>query len=210
MLSIRNETPADHEQVEAIIRAAFYNRYVPGCFEHYLAHVMRDHEDFLPELDFVAEKNGEIVGSIMYTKATLTDETGFVKDILTFGPLAICPRRQRRGYAKALMAHSFERARELGYDAIVILGNPANYVGSGFVSCKKHNVHLQDGSFPAALLVKELADGMLEGRSWTYRYSPVMDIDEIEAQRFDDALAPLEKKWQPSQEEFFILSNATL
>ena len=58
MLSIRNETPADHEQVEAIIRAAFYNHYVPGCFEHYLAHVMRDHEDFLPELDFVAEKNG--------------------------------------------------------------------------------------------------------------------------------------------------------
>ena len=106
MLSIRNETPADHEQVEAIIRAAFYNHYVPGCFEHYLAHVMRDHEDFLPELDFVTEKNGEIVGSIMYTKATLTDETGFVKDILTFGPLAICPRRQRRGYAKALMALS--------------------------------------------------------------------------------------------------------
>ncbi len=108
------------------------------------------------------------------------------------------------------MAHSFERARELGYDAIVILGNPANYVGSGFVSCKKHNVHLEDGSFPAALLVKELADGAFEGKDWTYRYSPVMDIDEAEARRFDDALAPLEKKWQPSQEEFFILSNATL
>lgn len=210
MLSIRNETPADHEQVEAVIRAAFYNHYVPGCFEHYLVHVMRDHEDFLPELDFVAEADGKIIGSIMYTKAALTDEAGAVKDILTFGPLAIHPRHQRRGYAKALMTHSFERAHELGYDAIVIMGNPANYVGSGFVSCKKHDVHMEDGGFPAALLAKELVDGALKGKSWTYRYSPALDIDETEAQRFDDALDPLEKKWQPSQEEFFILSNATL
>lgn len=108
------------------------------------------------------------------------------------------------------MERSFERARELGYDTIVILGNPANYVSSGFVSCKKHNVHMEDGSFPAALLVKELVKGALGNEDWTYRYSSVMDIDEAEAQRFDDALNPLEKRWQPSQEEFFILENASL
>ena len=108
------------------------------------------------------------------------------------------------------MERSFERARELGYDTIVILGNPANYVGSGFVSCKKHNVHMEDGSFPAALLVKELVKGALEANDWTYRYSSVMDIDEGEAQRFDDTLDPLEKRWQPSQEEFYILGNASL
>lgn len=48
---------------------------------------MRSHEDFLPELDLVAEKDGVIVGSIMYTKATLTDESGKAKSILTFGRL---------------------------------------------------------------------------------------------------------------------------
>ena len=33
----------------------FYNLYVPGCGEQYLVHVMRGHEDFIPELDFVLE-----------------------------------------------------------------------------------------------------------------------------------------------------------
>ena len=209
-LIVREERETDREQVEKLIREAFNNHYVPGCFEHYLVRLMRSHEDFLPELDLVAEKDGVIVGSIMYTKATQTDKSGKVKNILTFGPIAIHPHHQRKGYGKALMERSFERARELGYDTIVILGNPANYVSSGFVSCKKHNVHMEDGSFPAALLVKELVKGALETKDWTYRYSSVMDIDETEARRFDDTLDPLEKRWQPSQEEFFILENASL
>ena len=120
---------------------------------------MRSHEDFLPELDLVAEKDGAIVGSVMYTKATLTDESGKVKNILTFGPIAIHPHHQRKGYGKALMERSFERARELGYDAIVILGNPANYVSSGFVSCKKHNVHMEDGSFPRGTIGQRARQG---------------------------------------------------
>lgn len=51
MLKIRNETEADYQIVEEIIRKAFYNVYRPGCTEHYLAHVMRGHEDFIPELE---------------------------------------------------------------------------------------------------------------------------------------------------------------
>lgn len=51
MPNIRNETPADYRAVEDLTRRAFYNLYVPGCHEHYLVHVMRDHPDFLPELD---------------------------------------------------------------------------------------------------------------------------------------------------------------
>ncbi len=53
MIRIRNEEGKDYGKVEEIIREAFYNLYVPGCYEHYLAHVMRGHDDFLAELDFV-------------------------------------------------------------------------------------------------------------------------------------------------------------
>ena len=108
------------------------------------------------------------------------------------------------------MEDSFERARALGYEAIVIFGSPANYVGRGFESCKKYRVCAEDGAYPAAMMVKELRPGALEGRSWVYRDSPVMQIDEQEAQRFDDGLEKMEKKWQPSQEEFYILSHAVL
>lgn len=133
---IRNETEADYKKVEDIIRKSFYNIYVPGCTEHYLAHVIRPHEDFLPELDLVIEVDGEIIGNIMYTKAKLIDEEGHEKEILTFGPVCILPEYQRKGYGKKLMEYSFEKATALGYDMIVIFGDPANYVSRGFKSCK--------------------------------------------------------------------------
>ena len=86
MLTIRNETEADYAAVENLTRKAFYNVYVPGCMEHYLVRVMREHEDFVPELDFVAELDGEIVGNIMYTKACLTDEQGTEKTDMPWRP----------------------------------------------------------------------------------------------------------------------------
>ena len=140
MFQIRNERAADHKTVEDITRKAFYNVYVPGCMEHYLVHIMREHEDFVPELDLVAELDGEIIGNIMYTKAKLTDSQGEEKEILTFGPVSILPRYQRKGYGKMLIEESLERAVRLGYDAVVIFGSPANYVSCGFECCKKYNV----------------------------------------------------------------------
>lgn len=194
--------------MEELTRKAFYNLYIPGCVEHYLVHHMRGHEDFIPELDFVAELDGQIIGNIMYTKAKLTDEQGVKKDILTFGPVCIAPEHQRKGFGKALMEHSFQSAAELGYDVIVILGSPANYVGVGFKSGKKYNVCFENGKFPSALMVKELKEGVLDGRRWFYTYSPVMDLDAQEVQNYDSTLEPLEKKYLPSQDEFYIMSHS--
>lgn len=208
MINIRNEKEADHEIVEEITRKSFYNLYIPGCAEHYLVHIMRRHKDFLPELDFVIELDGRIIGNIMYTKAKLVDEAGEEKEILTFGPVCILPEYQRMGYGKMLIEHSFEKALALGYDTIVIFGAPGNYVGRGFKSCSKYNVCIEDGSYPTAMMVKELKPDTLDGRKRFYYDSPVMQIDEEEAQRFDDKLEPMEKKHQPSQEEFYILSHS--
>lgn len=208
MLTIRNESNADYGTVEALIRKAFYNIYTPGCVEHYLVRIMRKHRDFIPELDLVAELDGQIIGSIMYTRASLTSEAGEAKEILTFGPICIAPDHQRSGYGKQLMEYSFERALKLGYDAIVIFGNPANYVGSGFKSCKKYNVLSGEGRYPAAMLVKELVPGALAGKRWFYHGSSVMDISEEDARRYDDTLEEMEKVYRPSQDEFFIMSHA--
>lgn len=205
---IRGETQKDHRAVEALTRRAFYNLYIPGCVEHYLVRVMRDHPDFVPELDLVLELDGEIIGNIMYTKATLTDDTGTVKEILTFGPICIAPEHQRKGYGRRLLEYSFEKAAGLGYDVIVIFGSPANYVARGFVSCMKHNISDENGRYPAAMMVKELVPGALDGRQWTYRDSPVMAIDEGEARTYDDTLAPLPREHRPSQEEFYIMSHS--
>lgn len=208
MLNIRNERESDYKNVEDITRKAFYNVYVPGCMEHYLVHIMRGHEDFIPELDFVIEVDGQIVGNIMYTKSKLTDEGGTEKEIVTFGPVSILPKYQRKGYGKMLIEHSLKRAAELGYEAVVIMGSPANYVGSGFQCCRKYNICVEKEKYPAAMLVKELKPGALDGRLWFYSDSPVMNVDEREAQAFDDGLEKMEKKWMPSQEAFYIMSHA--
>lgn len=103
---IRNEQSKDYWNVEDLTRKAFWNLNVPGCSEHYMVHVMRNHPDFIPELDFVLEKDNRIIGNIMYTKAKLIDEENREKQILTFGPLSIHPEFQRKGYGKILLEYS--------------------------------------------------------------------------------------------------------
>lgn len=210
MIVIRNETEKDYKTVEEITRKAFYNIYVPGCMEHYLVHIMRDHEDFIKELDFVVELDGKVIGNIMYTKAKLVDEAGEEKAILTFGPVSILPEYQRMGYGKQLMEHSFQKARQMGYDVVVIFGDPGNYVSRGFKSSSRYHICLPDGSYPTAMLAKELRENTLDGRKWMYYDSPVMQVDEKEAKDYDDRLEKMEKKVLPCQEEFYILSHSCL
>ena len=175
---------------------------------------MRDHKDFIPELDYVAVADGKIVGSVMYCKAKLVDEQGNEKDIITMGPLCVLPEYQRKGYGKALLEYTFRIAEEMGYDTVINFGNPDNYVARGYKSCKKYNVCLGDGEgfYPAALLVKELKEGAFDGRKWFYHPSDVDHPcdDENAVDEFDKLFPPKEKGWQPSQEEFYIHSHSAI
>lgn len=210
---IRLETEKDYRAVENLTREAFWNVYVPGAAEHYFVHKMRSHPDFIPELAFVLEKDGEIIGNIMYTKAWLLDEDGEKKEIVSFGPICIAPEYQRQKLGKLLIEHSFEAAKKMGYDVDINFGNPGNYVSRGFVSCKKKNVSfVVEGNFPTALLVRELVPGILDGKKWMFIPSDAdaccEDTDAVEA--FDATFPPKEKAWQPSQEEFYIYRHSSV
>ena len=212
-LTIRLETKKDYRAVEELVREAFWNIYKPGADEHYYVHQMRNHPDFIPELAFVLEKEGKIIGNIMYTKAWLEDEKGNGKEILSFGPLCVAPAYQRQKLGKILIEHSFDVARKLGYDVNINFGNPGNYVSRGFVSCKKKNVsYIIDGNFPTALLVCELVPNALDGRKWMYIPSTAADCceDVAAVEAFDATFPPKEKAWMPSQEEFYIYSHSSV
>ncbi|MGN0637900.1 MAG: GNAT family N-acetyltransferase [Huintestinicola sp.] len=207
---IRNETESDHREVETLIREAFWNLNVPGCDEHYLAHMIRSHYDLIPELDLVAELDGRIIGSVMYTRSHLTDESGNEMETLTFGPLAVLPGYQRMGVGKALLERSFEIARNMGYEVIVIFGSPANYIARGFKSCKKFNICPEGNIFPTAMLVKELKEGALDGRKMTFHESIAFNYDCAEAEKFDSLFPPKQKEYRASQEEFYIYSHSSV
>lgn len=207
---IRNETADEFRKVEEIHKRAFWNLSVPRGNEHYLAHVLREHEDFIPELDYVCELDGQVIANVMYTKSKLIDEKGNTKNIISFGPISVEPQYQRKGIGKLLLEKSFEKAIIMGYKAIVIFGNPANYVSRGFKSCKKYNVCLKGDIFPAALLVKELEEGFFDGTKYYFFESSAFDIKEEDVEEFDKTFEYLEKKIQPSQEEFYIHSHSVI
>ena len=209
-MMIRNQVESDYRTVEELTREAFWNYHAPGCDEHYLVHVLHQHEDYIPELDFVAEVEGKIVGNIIYTKAKLVDEDGNEKEILTFGPLSVLPEYQRNGIGKALLNHSFEKALELGYDTVVIFGHPGNYISAGFKSCKKYNICVGDNYFPTAMLVKELKPVDFGGKKWNFHESAAYEYKSEEAEAYDQLFEPKEKGYKESQEEFYIYSHSSI
>jgi predicted N-acetyltransferase YhbS len=199
---IRNENESDYREVEELTRDAFWNLYFPGCEEHYLVHKMRSHPDFVKALDFVAVSKGRIIGSILYTKSQVVDETGRVLETLTFGPLCVHPDFQRKGVGKALISRTSKLALEMGYPAIIIYGDPRNYCVNGFKNCKDFNITNKDGKHPYAMLVLELKEGIFAGHTWKLLESDVYILNPEEVEEFDKQFPPREKGFQHSQVEF--------
>ena len=210
--TLRLETEKDYHEVESLAREAFWNLSVPGCSEHLFMHALRQHEAFVPQLDFVAEENGKIIGSVMYSESYLEDEKGNRKTVLTMGPLCVHPDHQRKGVGKALLEHTFGLAKEMGYDVVINFGNPDNYVARGYKSCRKYKVCFEGDIYPAALLVKELKEGALDGRKWFYHQNDADAVceDEKAVEEYDSRFEPKVKAWQPSQEEFYIHSHSVI
>ena len=90
-MNIRNEQPNDYREVENHTREAFWNVYRPGYTEHFVLHKYRTNPDFIPELDFVMEEDGKIIGHIMFSKAELVKDDGTKIPSWTFGPISILP-----------------------------------------------------------------------------------------------------------------------
>ena len=134
---IRQENEKDHRTVEELIRESFWNVYRPGCSEHYVFHTLRNDPAFVRELCFVMEKDGVIIGQNMFMKTFIrTDECRDVP-VLTMGPICIDGSLRRRGYGRALLDFSLEKAAECGFDAVLFEGDIAFYGGSGFTYAKK-------------------------------------------------------------------------
>lgn len=208
---IRQEKEEDYYAVEALTKRAFWNQNEPGCNEHFLAHCMRKHEDFIKELSLVLEdSNSKIVASIMYAKSKLVDENGNEKDILTFGPISVDPSCQRKGYGKAILEYSFNIALKLGFDTIVIFGNPDNYVSRGFKSCIKYDVYVGNDFYPSAMLVKELKEGALAGHKWQYEESKAYELNMDNFEEFDQTHEKMIPAYKPCQEEFYIHSHSQM
>ena len=162
---IRLEKPADYREVEDLTREAFWNVYRPGCTEHFVLHCYRDNPDFIPELDFVMEEDGLIIGHVMFSRAELFLNDGTKKPSWTFGPISIHPDFKRKGYGIQLLDYALDRAREMGIGFLCMEGNIDFYKHAGFNLASKKNIHYHD--FPKEdvvpfFLAQELIPGWLK------------------------------------------------
>lgn len=199
---IRLEDEHDYSKVEELTREAFWNLYVPGCNEHYLCHLLRDHKDFIKELDYVAEVDGKIVGSIMYTKSVLIGEDEERLGIVSFGPLCVHPDFQRKGIGTALIEKTKKLVQKRNIPAIVIYGDPHNYCKHGFKNGIDYKVSNEDGEFPLGLLVLETQLGFFGNKNWKIRQSDAFNFDNNLVAEFDKKFKEKEKEEKYSQELF--------
>ena len=119
-LIIRNEKKEDYRTVENLIRESFWNVYRPGCLEHYVIHTLRDDKAFIPELSFVMELDGKIIGQNMFMRANIKADDGRDIPVMTMGPICIAPELKRKGYGKILLDYTLEKAKEYGCKVIGI------------------------------------------------------------------------------------------
>ncbi len=207
---IRLEKPDDYSKVEEMTREAFWNLYTPGCDEHYLCHIMRSHNDFIKELDYVAEIDGNIIGSIMYSNSVLIGENKEEIGIVSFGPLCVHPDYQRQGVGTALINKTKEIVIQKNIPAIVIYGDPHNYCKHGFKNGIDYSVSDMTGKQPLGLLVLELESDFFGSQKWKIKQSDVFSFDHAKVIEFDKRFKKKEKQTQYSQEIFSMQIRAFL
>ena len=201
-LNIRNEKKEDYRAVENLIRESFWNVYRPGCLEHYVIHKLRDDVDFIPELSFVMELDGRLIGQNMFMKANIKADDGRDVPIMTMGPICIAPEFKGKGYGKILLDYSLERAREYGCQALCFEGNINFYGKSGFTFASNFGIRyhgLPDGEDASFFLCKELEEGYLDGVTGEYAPPRGYFVDENEAEEFDKNFPKKEKLKLPGQ-----------
>lgn len=199
---IRLERKDEHREIENLVRESFWNVYRPGCLEHYVLHTLRDNEAFVPELDFVMEKDGKPIGQNIFVKAKIQADDGREIPIVTMGPICITPELKRKGYGKILLDYSLEKAAEMGFGAVFFEGNIDFYGKSGFTFASEFGIRyhgLPEDADSSFFVCKELIPGYLDGITGEYATPQGYFVDEAAAEEFDKAFPYKEKLKLPGQ-----------
>ena len=199
---IRRETESDFRAVENLVRESFWNVYRPGCYEHYVIHVLRDDPAFVKELDFVMEKDGRLIGQNMFMKTVIEADDGRVIPVLTMGPIGIIPDLKRKGYGKRLLDYSLEKAAELGYGAVLFEGNIGFYGKCGFDYASRFGIRYHDlpeDADASFFLCRELIPGYLDSVTGVYQTPKGYYVAEADVEEFDKSFPPKQKLKLPGQ-----------
>ncbi|ORX46848.1 acyl-CoA N-acyltransferase [Piromyces finnis] len=179
-IEIREEKPEDYFETEEMVRRSFYNVYNPGCTEHLLVHIMRKHEDFLPELSKIALVDGKVAGLIMYYKSYIqtNDKT---LTIASFGPLCVDHKYKNMGIGSRLLNETIPLVKEAGFRGIMIFGEPNYYPKFGFKSAREFGLTDMEGNAFDALMGMELVENGLHIEGGKFKETDAINLCTEEA-----------------------------
>ena len=133
-IELRNECFSDYPETENVVREAFWNRYSPGCYEHYLIHIMRYSRAFVPQLDFVAVFDDKIVGNIVFLKSVIQADTG--KRGFIFGAYFGVARISEHGYREKIDRPYSKFSQMYGLSCNLIMRGARLLFAKGICACR--------------------------------------------------------------------------
>lgn len=156
---------AEEDKDRAAVRALVAEEFDTGG-EADLVDALREHAQSLVSL--VAESEGEVIGHAMFSPVTLEGDAN--ARIMGLAPLAVAPGHQGQGVGSALVRAGLERCRELGFEAVVVLGHTNYYPRFGFSAAVGFGLHSEYNVPDEAFMAMELTPGALDGKSGTVKY----------------------------------------
>lgn len=162
---ISPETPQDQSAIYSINAAAFGQEN-----ESRLIDLLRGSEHFIPELSLVARADGGPVGHILFTKLKIAGPEGVTYPSLALAPMAVLPSLQQSGIGSQLVRTGLQRATELGYSSVIVLGHPRYYPKFGFAPASRWGITTAYEVPDEAFMAIELKPGALEGRAGAVVY----------------------------------------
>jgi putative acetyltransferase len=157
-VEVRLETAEDAPAIARVVEAAFGR---PD--EVRMVEAVRASSEYVPELAFVAEDQGEVIGHAMLSYVGLA---GSDRQLLELAPLAVAPERQREGIGSTLTRASLAAAELRGEPLVLVLGHPGYYVRFGFRRSDELGIEPPQPAWHAAFMVVPLAayDPSIRGR----------------------------------------------
>ena len=157
---IRREQQTDIERIRAVNLAAF-----GSPTEADIVDALRDEPGVL---SLIAEEAGDVVGHVMFSPV----QVRAVREIraVALAPMAVQPEHQRTGIGSALVRAGLEQCRDLGIQAVFVVGHPTYYPRFGFRVASIAGFACEFTVADDAFMVAELIPNVLAGNSGTVHF----------------------------------------
>ena len=145
-----------------------------------LVEEIRAKKYYIPELEFImVDEADEVIGYAMFSRFHL--EGKYEDELLILTPVAVKTELQRQHISKEILEYGFGVAKKLGFQAILVEGNPRNYNSRGFMPSYKFGVEAGPNlklPHPDCLMIKELKEGALDHIKGMVDYSFYVALHE--------------------------------